>query len=144
MAPVKRAAAELKDRLESQLGELGLPLGLADDLIDHYTLVNYAKGSIVYHQGSPADVVFYVIGGIIKVYCPRPDGTRILVKLAGPGDLVGYVNEFDFRGRLAQVFEAETLTKSSVAIFTREHLRRLLQSAERVDLLRLIEQMNAF
>jgi hypothetical protein len=26
-----------------------------------------------------ADVMFWVIAGLVKVYCPRPDGTRILV-----------------------------------------------------------------
>jgi CRP/FNR family transcriptional regulator, cyclic AMP receptor protein len=104
--------------------------------------VSYNKGAMVALQGSPADVLFYVITGLLKVYCPRPDGTRILVKLAGPGDLVGYADYVDSKGHRAQVFEVEALTKSSVALFTREHISRILNTIDHTVLLQGIERLN--
>jgi CRP/FNR family transcriptional regulator, cyclic AMP receptor protein len=97
---------------------------------------------MVFLQGSPADVMFWVLAGLVKVYCPRPDGTRILVKLAGPGDLVGHVDYIDSRGCRAQVFEVEALTKCSVALFTREYVIKLLQSLDHAALLQMIERLN--
>jgi CRP-like cAMP-binding protein len=136
------ATAEAKIRLQKQICELGLPGELADDIIGHHTLVNYNKGAMVFLQGSPAEVLFYVITGLVKVYCPRSNGTRILIKLAGPGDLVGYADCVDARGRRAQIFEVEALTKSSVALFTREHILKILNTLERTVLLQVIERLN--
>lgn len=93
-------------------------------------------------QGSPADVVFYVISGLVKVYCPRLDGTRVLIKLAGPGDLVGYADYLDVRGHRAQIFEAQSLTKSSAALLTREHISNILSKLEGPVLLQVIERLN--
>ncbi|MBV8772716.1 MAG: Crp/Fnr family transcriptional regulator [Deltaproteobacteria bacterium] len=115
---------------------------LADALIGHHTLVNYNRGAMVVVQGSPADVVFYVISGLVKVYCPRLDGTRVLIKLAGPGDLVGYADYLDVRGHRAQIFEAQSLTKSSAALLTREHISNILSKLEGPILLQVIERLN--
>jgi CRP-like cAMP-binding protein len=86
--------------------------------------------------------MFWVFAGLVKVYCPRPEGTRILVNIAGPGDLIGHVDYIDTRGRHAQVFEVEALTKCSVALFTREHVIKLLQSLDHATLLQIIERLN--
>src|SRR5713226_1391546 len=139
---LSETGSEARNRFETQLGELGVPAKFVDEIIGHHTLVNYNKGSMIFLQGSPADVLFYVLTGLVKVYCPRSDGTRILVKLAGPGDLVGYVDYVDSIGRRAQVFEVEALTKSSVALFTREHVLKLLHALERATLLQVVERLN--
>jgi CRP-like cAMP-binding protein len=65
-----------------------------------------------------------------------------MVKLAGPGDLIGHVDYIDSRGRRAQVFEVEALTKCSVALFTRDHVIKLVQSLDHAALLHIIEQLN--
>ena len=137
------ATAEAKVRLQRQICELGLAPELANDIIGHYTLVNYNKGAMIILQGSPAEVLFYVITGLVKVYCPRPDGTRILLELAGPGDLVGYADYLDTRGHRVQIFEVEALTKSSLALFTRDHILKILSTVERSVLLRVIERLNS-
>ncbi len=135
-------ATDATRRLEMRLGDFGIPRKFIDEITGHHTVVNYNKGSMVFLQGSPADVMFWVLAGLVKVYCPRPDGTRILVKLAGPGDLIGHVDYIDSRGRRAQVFEVEALTKCSVALFTREHVIKLLQSLDHAALLQMIERLN--
>ena len=135
-------ATDATRRLEMRLGDFGIPGKSVDEVISHHTVVHYTKGSMVFLQGSPADVMFWVRTGLVKVYCPRPDGTRILVKLAGPRDLVGHVDYIDSRGRHAQVFEVEALTKCSVALFTREYVIKLLQSLDHTALLQMIERLN--
>ncbi len=135
-------ATDATRRLEMRLGDFGIPGKFVDEIIGHHTVVNYNKGAMVFLQGSPADVMFLVLTGLVKVYCPRPDGTRILVKLAGPGDLIGHVDYIDSRGRHAQVFEVEALTKCSVALFTREYVIKLLQSLDHAALLQMIERLN--
>jgi CRP/FNR family cyclic AMP-dependent transcriptional regulator len=142
MSNLSEATVEAKARLQKQICELGLPPKVAEEVIGHHTLVNYNKGATVVPKGSPAEVLFYVITGLLKVYCPRPNGTRILVKLAGPGDVVGYADYVDAKGHRAQVFEIDALTKSSVALFTREHISKILSTLEQSVLLRAIERLN--
>jgi len=135
-------ATDATRQLEMRLGDFGIPGNIVDEIIGHHTVVNYNKGSMVFLQGSPADVMFWVVAGLVKVYCPRPDGSRILVELGGPGDLIGHVDYIDSRGRRAQVFEVEALTKCSVVLFTREHVIKLLQSLDHAALLQMIERVN--
>ena len=139
---LQERGSEARNRFEMQLDTCGIPAKLVDELIGHHTLVNYNKGLVIFLQGSPADLLFCVSTGLVKVYCPRSDGTRIMVKLAGPGDLIGHVNYIDSRGRLAQVFEGEALTNCSVALFTRDHVLKLLLSLDHAALLHIIERLN--
>jgi CRP/FNR family cyclic AMP-dependent transcriptional regulator len=134
---------EAKIRLEAQLLNFQIPPKFIEDVIDHHTLVKYNKGAVVFPQGSPADLVFWVVAGLVKVHAPRPDGNRILIKLAGPGDIVGHVDYLDQRGRHAQVFEVQALTKCSVALLTREYVLKLLRSLDHASLLALIERLNS-
>ena len=41
-------------RLETQLGDFGIPGKFADKITGYHTVVNYNKGSMVFVQGSPA------------------------------------------------------------------------------------------
>lgn len=132
---------DLRNRLYGQLSQF-LPEVLADELIRHHTAVTYAKGAVIFLQGSPADLMFWVLSGMVKVYSPRPDGNISFVKLCGPGDMLGYVNYVDQDGRRLQSFEAEAVTKCTVAIFTREHAARMLEKLERPVLLQLMEHLN--
>ena len=56
-------------RLHSHLVQF-LPEELADELIRHHTSVTYAKDSIIFLQGSPADLMFWIMSGLVKLYCP--------------------------------------------------------------------------
>ncbi len=135
--------AKLTTQLKKQVCDLELTANFADEVVSHCTFLNYDKASMLFIQGSPADLAFYVFAGVVKIYCPRSNGTRILMNVAGPGDLIGYADFIDSRGRRAQVFEAEALTKTSVALITRDHMLRLLQSLDQGSRSRLIERVNS-
>ena len=64
--------------------------------------------------------------GLVKVCYLDINGTRVVVKLAGPGDIIGFADTVDSAGRHTQAFESEAVTKSSVALFTRDHVMRAL------------------
>jgi CRP-like cAMP-binding protein len=111
------------------------------DLISHHMDVRYAKGSTIFLQGSPADMLMVVLTGIVKVYCPRPDRS-VLVGLAGSGDVLGFTDYLDAKGRHAQAMEAKALTNCVIALFTRDQILKLLESLPAGQLLRIFEQVN--
>src|SRR5579875_1943191 len=135
--------AQGQNRLLMLLEQCGLPKQAISALVGRHTLVRYPKGSPLFLQGSPADVIFAVFSGLVKVYCPRAEGSRILVELAGPGDLVAYADFLDGSSQRSQVFEAHALTSCSVALFTRQHVLKMLRGLDQAVLLRLLERVNS-
>jgi len=65
--------AQGHDRLFARLESCGLPKDVIRTLFSRHTLVRYPKGSPLFDKGSPADVVFVVLSGIVKIYCARAD-----------------------------------------------------------------------
>ncbi len=128
-------------RLREQLSQV-LPAQIANDLAEHHIVVTYARGSLLFTQGSPADLVFWVLSGLVKVYCPMPDGDRTFVRLCGSGEPLGYVDCVDSNGRRSQAFEAQAVTKCTVALFTRDQITKVLEKLEKVTLIHLLEQLN--
>ena len=53
------------------------------------TLKRYRKGEVLYWQGAPADCVFVVRTGKVKVYCISPEGKAHTYEILGAGRLVG-------------------------------------------------------
>jgi len=52
--------------------------------------VTYGQDSIIFLQGSPADLMFWIMSGLVKLYCPIADGDRTAGETCGPGDVLGY------------------------------------------------------
>jgi CRP-like cAMP-binding protein len=132
----------LRRRLEAFVSDSGLPREILDDLISHHTIVTYPKGSILFLRGAPADVLFWVLSGTVEVFCPQSDGSRVLVRLCGSGEVLGHVDFIDHKKRRAQAFEAFARTKCEVALLTREHIFKLLKALEPEQLIGLIEFLN--
>ncbi|NVO16951.1 MAG: Crp/Fnr family transcriptional regulator [Rhodoplanes sp.] len=53
------------------------------------TIHSYANGEIVFLQGDPADAVFYVQSGKVKVAVVSEQGKEAVVAIHGPGDFFG-------------------------------------------------------
>src|SRR5690242_20649762 len=111
---------------EAVLKAHSVPKPLAEALTAHHTPVLFQKGATVFAQGSPADLMFWVMSGLVKVYCPNPDGSRFMIQLAGPGELVGYVNVVIGEEREVQAFEAEALSNCWMAFVSREQVTKAL------------------
>jgi CRP/FNR family transcriptional regulator len=130
------------ERLAARLSDLGIPRAAVSALLERPTMVQYRRGAALFSTGSPADVVFAVLSGLVKVYCSRTGIERVLVELAGPGDLVGYADVAD-GGERSQLFEAQALTNCSVALFTRHHIVEVLKGLEPEAFVRLLEATNS-
>jgi CRP/FNR family transcriptional regulator, cyclic AMP receptor protein len=127
-----------------RIRQAGLPPEFVDELIGDNIIARYTKRFRLFLQGAPADVLMLIVNGVVKVHCTQPDGRRFLVELAGPGDLIGYVDVYDARGRHCQAFEAQALTNCAVALMSRQRIVKLLEAADHRLLLDLFERLNSF
>lgn len=131
-------------RLRKNLVDWRVPAELVDELIERRVEASFAKGALLFSEGSSADLFACLLSGYVKVYCPIGDGGRTLMRLAGPGDVVGYADFIDERGRRARLFEGQALSKCSVALLTRDHVARLLRVMDANALLELMYSLNTF
>ena len=121
-----------------------MPGEIIDDLINDNIVARYARRFRLFLQGAPGDVLMIIINGVVKVHCAQPDGRRFLVELAGPGDIIGYVDRVDAKGRHCQAFEAQALTNCAVALISRQRILKLLGDSDHATLIALFERLNSF
>jgi CRP-like cAMP-binding protein len=91
----KREAANVHDWQSTVEFLRGVPLlaGVADAdfaaLRPHIQSRQYQKGDFVYLQGQPADFLFFVCRGRVKVTQTSADGKQVILGFHGPNELVG-------------------------------------------------------
>jgi hypothetical protein len=51
------------------------------------SVVRFAKGTTIYHEGDHAGAVFNLISGVVKSYKTQPDGSRHIAGFLFPDDL---------------------------------------------------------
>jgi len=61
------------------------PETVVTELIEHHTPINYLKGSMIFLEGAPTDLIYWVSSGLVDILCPEPDGNQIQASLLGPG-----------------------------------------------------------
>jgi CRP/FNR family transcriptional regulator, cyclic AMP receptor protein len=131
-------------RLRGNFSRWQVPSAIGEELVDHRSAVSYPRGASVFLEGSPGDLFGFVLAGYLKVYCNIANGTRVLTRLSGPGDIVGYADAEDCKGRRSKIFETQALTKCSIALFTRERAVRLLRSLDPDQAIELYQTLNSF
>jgi len=57
--------------------------------------------------GTPGEVVYFILEGLVKVYSPQLDGSEVIIDLLGPGALVGEMSVLDKSSRSASVVTLE-------------------------------------
>lgn len=124
--------------------QAGVPSEIIDELINDNIVARYARRFRLFLQGAPGDVMMIIINGVVKVHCAQPDGRRFLVELAGPGDIIGYVDRVDSKARHCQAFEAQALTNCAVALISRQRILKLLGDSDHSTLIGLFERLNTF
>lgn len=133
---------EIKRRLEQRLAQLNLGVELFEEIIGQTMVVGYPAGSPIFYQGSSAELLLWLVKGVVKVYCPfEVEGARVLTRLAGPGDLLGQVNYLNCSGH-RQLLEAHAATKCEIAVVGRECAMRVFERLEKSDLIRLVSHLN--
>jgi CRP-like cAMP-binding protein len=128
---------------EERLSELEIAPEIARQLVSRHTDFSYSKGTIIFRPGAPADMQYCVRRGLVGLYAPTQDRNRILVGLAGPGDLLG---NMDFGGETVQsrqIWEAHARHNCELALISRVHIAQTLQTLKREILVQFFERIAA-
>lgn len=110
----------------ASLSHLNLPMDLVDELIERHIPVAFEKGESALGEGNTDGMLACILSGYVNVCCSLGDGNRTLVRMAGPGEVIGYPDYIDEKGRQARLFEAQVASKCTLALFSREHVATLL------------------
>ena len=127
---------------EKRLVDFNLTPEIAQQLVGRSTNLTYSDGKIIFFSGAPGDLVYCVQRGTVALYAPMEDESRVLFRIAGPGDLLGYTNFLSER-RSRQVWEAHARDNCEIALITREHIARILQTVRREVVLQLFGLVSA-
>ena len=134
---------ESGNRFEAQLLSWKVPPGIVREILEYHSKLTYAPGVMIFCQGAPADIIFWVVKGLVKESCPGPNGNRIVIQLATAGDLIGGADRVNEKGNWIRRFEAQAVSKCVVAMITRQRVRELLSSLDSASLLEVTERMNS-
>jgi CRP/FNR family transcriptional regulator, polysaccharide utilization system transcription regulator len=86
----------------------------------------YARGQVIAHAGTPAQALYVVRTGWVKVYRPWPSGEEQVLRLLGPGELIGYRPLLSNEPFFATL---EAVEDSTVCIIPAGTVRDLLQES---------------
>lgn len=130
--------------LRSNLSGLNLPAEMIDELTEGQMAVSFAKGAMLFCEGNTDGMLACVLTGYVSIYCPVGDGNRTLVRLAGPGEIIGYPDYLDHNGRRARMFEAQVATNCTVSLFSRDQIARMLSKLPTEHLVTMLTSLNTF
>lgn len=65
-----------------------------EEFTQHKTTNHYKKGQVIFYEGNQAYGLYCVYEGRVKLYKSGIDGRQQIVRIAGPGDLLGYRSLF--------------------------------------------------
>src|SRR6267154_1279131 len=136
-------AGEGYHKLKAKLISHGLPETVVNELIEHHTPVNYPRGSMIFLQGAPTDLIYWVSSGLVDILCPEPEGGQIQTSLLGPGDIFGFVEFSDFKGNPAQAFQSRARTQVQLGLITRDRVCKALSRLEPALLVSLLGEITA-
>jgi CRP-like cAMP-binding protein len=128
---------------EDRLIKLNIAPDVARQLVNRHTNFHYSKGDIIFLPGAPADMLYCVRKGLVGLYAATEDSNRVLVKIAGPGDLLSNIDFLSEKEHSNQIWEAQARCLCQIALISRDHFAHTLQTVNREVLLHLFEQINA-
>jgi len=130
-------------KLRNRLISYGITESIVDELLEQPNIISYSRGSFIFLEGAPSDLLFWVSSGIVDIICPGVDGEQVLARVLGPGEFFGFVEGKDHKGRSVQAFQARARTNVQVGLLIREHVCKLLTRQEPALLLRILQEVVA-
>jgi CRP/FNR family transcriptional regulator, cyclic AMP receptor protein len=85
---------------------------------------HFAKGRLIFRAGEPADKLFFVQQGRVKISAVSEQGKEAILVLPGPGDFVG--EETIIQNHTSYITTATAITDCALIPVEVEELRRLL------------------
>ena len=89
------------------------------------SIFDYAEGDVIFSQGDPADAVFYIQKGSVKLAVTSEHGKEAIVGILGKGEFFG---EFCLMAAPVRLTTAITLTDSTVTRISKKEMVRALHS----------------
>ena len=89
--------------------------------------LEFGPGDPLFDEGQPADYVFNVTAGVVKIYKLLADGRRQMTGFLFPGDFLGLANEKTY------AYSAEAVTHTALCRFPRRKLERLLEQYPKME-----------
>jgi CRP-like cAMP-binding protein len=101
-----------------------------DDLTSLAQIKQVAKDTTIFHAGDPADAVYVVASGRVKVVVTSSDGKEFILTVLGPGQVFGEMALLESTTRSASVI---TLSAVELLAINRSDFQRLLDSNPRIS-----------
>jgi CRP/FNR family cyclic AMP-dependent transcriptional regulator len=138
---------DLRDALCTTLRDgFGWPAETATEVGQYAHIVSYDKNATVFHAGEVTDLLYVLLSGEVRLYYGTPTGDRLLVTIIRGGQLFG-TTDFQATDATAEVqeqlFTAQTLSRSKVAMFSRTRVARLLHDLPAPELVRMVQGVDA-
>jgi len=133
--------ASLQDTLET----LGWPPEVASSLSRSAHILTYERAATVFHAGEPADLLYVIIGGEVKLYYGDAEGERLLVAICRRGELLGSMDLELVAGddhEVTQLFSAEAMSRCKIAIITKTRAAAALHDLGASEILALVQRTN--
>lgn len=125
----------MSDRIRELLASVELFGEMHEEEIDDLTALaqikKLTKDTTVFHAGDPADAVFVVASGRVKVVITSSDGKEFILTVLGSGQVFGEMALLESAPRSASVV---TLSAVEVLVINRVDFQRLLDSNPRISL----------
>jgi CRP-like cAMP-binding protein len=91
---------------------------------DGQTTEQYAKGEVVFHQGDPADAVFFIKKGKVKMTVVSEQGKEAVVAFMSSDDFIG---EACLAGQNQRIATATAVAESTIVHLERTAIIRLIR-----------------
>ncbi len=88
---------------------------------------NLRQNGILFDEGEPADYVYNLTEGTMKLYKLLPDGRRQITGFVFPGDFLGLANRTEY------VYTAEAVNQASLCRFSRPQLTALFKEMPKLE-----------
>ena len=125
------------------LQQVELFQGLSDDeleaLAGSSSSRSFPKNTVVIHENDPADSLFIIESGKVKVYCSDKNGKEFIMNTQAEGDYFGELALLDDSSRSASV---RTVEKSSFCIIYKDDFNRVLDDHPNIAR-KLIQNLSA-
>ncbi len=119
----------VEDMREYQLGEQSFFAGLSSETMDEFNRIqhtsSFPEGAVVLMEGQAARGVYLVCRGRVKLMTTNSEGKTLIVKIAGPGEVLGLQSVVMER---PYELTAETLQPSQLAYVGREQFLKFLKT----------------
>jgi len=123
----------MSDRVRELLASVELFGEMQEEELDDLTALaqikKLSKDTTVFHAGDPADAVFVVASGRIKVVITSSDGKEFILTVLGAGQVFGEMALLESAPRSASVV---TLSGVELLVISRSDFQRLLDSNPRI------------